>query len=98
MFDDLQRLLDSARLLALLTHYTRSGTADRETWHERLMELDGASARELVQLHGELLACDWIEQNTGVVPRCYRVTTDGMQACKDIQKRIADRLPDTAAA
>jgi hypothetical protein len=64
--------------------------ADRETWEDRLMELEGVDAPGMVRLHGELLAHAWIEQNTGVVeplptgrvPGCYRITAAGQRALR----------------
>ncbi len=88
MFDELDRLGDDENLFALLAHYARLGAADREAWQDRLMQMDGARAEELVRLHGELIAYDWVEQNTGAVsaaragavPQCYRVTPAGLRA------------------
>jgi hypothetical protein len=90
MFDELQCLRESPALRRLLHHYSRLGAADRETWQDRLMELDGVTPKDLVQLHGQLLAFSWIEQNTGVtpalrqgaVPGCYRVTSLGQRALR----------------
>ena len=90
MFDDLDNLRDDPRLLQLLRHYSEGGAADREAWQDRVMELPSVPAEALVKLHGRLLACDWLEQNTGAtpvlqpggVPRCYRVTPAGQRALK----------------
>jgi hypothetical protein len=89
MFDDLEQLQGDPGLFNLLAHYVGTGV-DRETWQDRLMHLDGVPADGLVKLHGRLLACEWIEQNTGStavvrcgsVPACYRVTTAGLRAWK----------------
>jgi hypothetical protein len=102
MFDEVQHLRDSPTLQRLLEHYARSGAADREAWQDRLMELDGTGPHDLVQLHGELLAFNWIEQNTGVtpnprrgaVPGCYRVTLLGQRALR----RAADSEDEAAEA
>jgi hypothetical protein len=88
MFDELERLGEDPRLFVLLAHYARAGAADREAWQDRLMAMDGVRPEDLVKLHGELIAYDWVEQNTGaasapragVVPQCYRVTPAGMRA------------------
>src|SRR5947209_5971276 len=88
MFDQSQRLRDSQHLFLLLTHYARLAAADREAWQDRLMQLPGVQPKDLVRLHGELLAQHWIEQNTGItpllragsVPCCYRVTPAGQRA------------------
>jgi hypothetical protein len=90
MIDETLRLRTVPALRSLLTHYADLGTADRESWQDRLMDLDGLPPRELVQLHGELLAYGWIEQNTGhtptpkpgAVPGCYRVTSVGQKVLK----------------
>jgi hypothetical protein len=90
MFDELERLRGTDALLHLLTHYAQVGGGDRETWQDRLMELPGSEPRELVRLHGELLAYGWVEQNTGVTPvlkrgvvgGCYRITSAGVRALK----------------
>jgi hypothetical protein len=80
MFDELERLGKDEWLFALLAHYAKAGAADREAWRARLGQLDGVRAEELVKLHGELIAYDWVEQNTGEVPACYRVTPAGLRA------------------
>ena len=89
MFDDLEQLQGDPGLFNLLAHYA-AAAVDREAWQDRVMQLDGVPADALVKLHGRLLACDWIEQNTGStavlrrgsVPACYRVTTAGLRAWK----------------
>ena len=94
MFDELDRLREAPELRSLLAHYAERGKADREAWQDRLNHLDGLEARAVVRLHGELLAFGWIEQNTGVTPAsmprggaapaCYRVTTAGLRALRQI--------------
>lgn len=81
------RLRESARLLSLLSHYARAGSGDRAAWQDRLMAMDGVEPRELTALHGELIAFDWVEQDTGHVglrpdgalAACYRVTQNGLR-------------------
>jgi hypothetical protein len=80
MFDELERLGKDDNLFALLAHYARPGAADREAWQSRLTAIEGVRPEELVKLHGELIAYDWVEQNTGEVPACYRVTPAGLRA------------------
>jgi hypothetical protein len=100
MFDELEWLAESEHLFALLAHYAEPGLTDREAWQDRLMEMDGVRPEDLVKLHGELLACDWIEQNTGAtpapragtVPQCYRVTAAGLRAFKHGQAQRRERL------
>jgi len=44
------------------------------------MQLDEVEPKELSTLHGELMAFDWIEQNTGqAISACYRVTLNGLR-------------------
>ena len=93
MFDETDRLAEDERLFLLLSRYAEAGLADREAWRDRVMDLDGA-ADDLVTLHGELIAYDWVEQNSGVTPvlergrvaGCYRVTAAGLRAFK--QRRL----------
>ena len=84
MFDDFQRLRSSPNLLQLLSHYADLGKENREVWQNRLMQLDGVEPSELVKLHGELIAFDWADQNTGHVPCCYRVTLNGLRAVQQV--------------
>jgi hypothetical protein len=91
MIDELQRLRDSAELCQLLEHYAR--VDDRAIWQERRMDLGDVSPRDLVKLHGELLAYGWLEQNTGAaqvgedgaLTNCYRVTSAGQRSLREIQ-------------
>jgi len=93
MFDELQRLRDMKELFVLLAHYQQAGAADRQAWQDRLAEMEGVEPRQLVKLHGELLAYGWLEQNTGVTPvlrggaaaNCYRITTAGIRALKQVR-------------
>ena len=66
--DGWPRLRQSEALGRLLTHYADLGAADREAWQDRRMALEGVESRELVRLHGQLIACGWLEQNTGATP------------------------------
>ena len=87
MFDFSVRLRESPHLLSLLSHYAQLGAEDRAVWQDRLMEMDGIDAKQLTTLHGELIAFDGIEQNTGhalfkdgVLTACYRITQQGLRA------------------
>jgi hypothetical protein len=88
--DGWPRLRQSEALTRLLTHYAELGVADREAWQDRRMDLEGVEPRELVRLHGQLIACGWVEQNTGATPvlrpgavaACYRVTAAGLRALR----------------
>jgi hypothetical protein len=106
MFDDLDRLRAHENLLELLKHYAALGEADREAWQDRVMVRESVDPEELVRLHGELLAFEWIEQNTGilidprdgVLPQCYRVTTAGLRALKRVRSRDEDYEEQSKAA
>jgi hypothetical protein len=98
MFDEMERLRASGGLCELLRHYASLAVADRQAWQDRLGEISGASPREMVHLHGELLAYGWLEQNTGVTPvlragtapACYRVTSAGLKALKNLHEQPAE--------
>jgi hypothetical protein len=98
MFDEVERLLQSAELFELLTHYGDLGKEDREIWHDRLTEFQGARGRDLTRLYGELLAHGWLEQNTGDTPilelgrfaSCYRIGSAGLKALKEVRHRQAE--------
>jgi hypothetical protein len=90
MFEEFLRLRADPKLFQLLEHYARAGSADREAWQDRVMQLADLPPKDLANLHGELLAYSWIEQNTGIVsilraaavPQCYRITSGGQKALK----------------
>ena len=100
MFDEMERLREVKELAALLAHYAERAALDRLVWQDRVQEMDGVAARDLVKLHGELIAYGWLEQNTGatpagarsgdrapagVAPACYRSTPAGLRALKQVQ-------------
>jgi hypothetical protein len=98
-------LRQSEALGRLLTHYADLGAADREAWQDRRMDLEGVEPRDLVRLHGQLLARGWLEQNTGATPglkpgvvaACYRVTAAGLRAlrqARDGDPEEDDGLPE----
>jgi hypothetical protein len=97
MFDEMGRLREGKDLFALLCHYAALATADRQAWQDRLAEMDGVEARQLIRLHGELLAYGWLEQNTGLTPvlrrgeapACYRITPAGLRALKQLRAEQA---------
>jgi hypothetical protein len=97
MFDEMERLRDEKVLFALLSHYAALGVADRQVWQDRLLEMGGVDARQLIRFHGELLAYGWLEQNTGLTPvlrrneapACYRITTAGVRALKQLRAELA---------
>lgn len=90
MFDEMDRLREAKGLYGLLEYYGKLGAADRQAWQDRLAEMEGMASREVVKLHGELLAYGWLEQNTGMTPllrpgaapSCYRITSAGLRALK----------------
>jgi hypothetical protein len=90
MFDESEELQQDGPLARLLAHYVQIGLKDREAWQDRVMHLQGIDARELVKLHGQLLAFGWVEQNTGLTPvlkpevaaSCYRITSAGLRAMR----------------
>jgi len=87
MFDFSVRLREAPHLLSLLSHYAQMGSEDRTAWRNRLMQMDGVEPAQLTVLHGELIAFDAIEQNTGhavllpdgTLSACYRVTPTGLR-------------------
>src|SRR5438046_292616 len=92
MYDDMDRLRAAKVLSNLLAHYAELATPDRQAWQDRVQELHGAEPRDLIKLHGELLAFGWLEQNTGATPvlkrgfapACYRITSAGVRAVKQL--------------
>ena len=98
MFDELEQLRNSESLAQLLAHYAEAVDDDRETWRDRLMAMPGAEARDLVKLHGLLIAHGWVEQNTGMTPvlkagvaACtYRVTGAGLRAFRIINRGVTE--------
>jgi hypothetical protein len=105
MFDELERLCGDGHLLTLLAHYAEAGSADRAAWQDRVMALEGVAAKELVRLHGELIAYGWVEQNTGLTPvlklgiaaACYRITSSGLRALKQARRQRQDDIEVAAA-
>ena len=81
MFNEMDRLTGCALLQALLAHYAELAGPDRHVWHARRTEGD---ARELTRLHGELIAYGWLEINLDEVATCYRATTGGLRALKQV--------------
>jgi hypothetical protein len=85
MFDDSLRLRENPHLLLLLEHYAQQGTEDPATWRDRLMQLEGVEPKQMSALHGELIAFEWIEQNTGqALSACYRITLNGLREFRRI--------------
>jgi hypothetical protein len=93
MLDESQRLRETPHLLSLLSHYAQIGTEHRATWRDRLMQMEGVEPKQLSVLHGELIAFEWIEQNTGqaisrpdgTLSACYRITLHGLREYRHIQ-------------
>lgn len=105
MSDLVVRLQDNPHLLDLLAHYARPGSGDREAWRDRVMNMDGVVAERLSALHGELIALDAVEQNTGhavllpdgTLSACYRVTPAGMREFRRLHGVEAAGKPPEAA-
>lgn len=104
MFDEDARLRDDAQLLFLLEHYCAS--EDRETWLDRIMQIEAIDRAAITGLHGELIAYGWIEQNTGVLartqagacPASYRSTAAGRKALTRHRRVLAGEIDDLSAA
>ncbi len=92
MLDFSVQLKENTHLLALLSHYAQKGSEDRTVWQDRLMKMEGIDSQQLTTLHGELIAFDWIEQNTGqakmsqdgTLTACYRITLEGLREFRRI--------------
>jgi hypothetical protein len=105
MAEDADRLRDEEPLRRLLAHYVKAGKDDKETWQDRLMELEGMPASALARLHGELIAFGWVEMNlgaalalrSGVVPQCYRATAAGRRALREVKAGQSDQVEARAA-
>ena len=70
-----------------------------------MMHMEGVEAKQLSVLHGELIAFDWIEQNTGqasalmdgVLANCYRITLNGLREYGRFHGvKIEEKAPETA--
>lgn len=84
MLDELDVLRGDGDLRWLLEHYAQGGAADRLVWQDRVMVRPGLSQRELSRLHGLLIAFSWVEQNTGAIGPCYRITAAGLRVVKPL--------------
>jgi hypothetical protein len=93
LIDDLQLLAEDEALRSLLSHYETAGSADRAAWQDRLMHLEDTEPRELVTLHGQLIAFGWVDQNTGGIGCGYRITNAGLRALRDV-RRLAETGED----
>jgi hypothetical protein len=88
--------------MAILSHYARLGSEDRAAWLDRVMRMDGVGPEQLTALHGELIAFDGIEQNTGhavlrpdgTLSACYRVTPAGLREFRRLHGVEADEEPE----
>jgi hypothetical protein len=98
MINELERLSQSVPLQLLLSHYAEAGVTTPGEWQERARQLERVEVRLLAKLHGELLAYEWIEQNThqtihgraSATRCCYRVTEAGMLALKQVLTGLAE--------
>jgi len=104
MFDFSVRLRENARLLSLLSHYAGLGSEDRTVWRDRVMRMGGVGPEQLTALHGELIAFDGIEQNTGhavllpdgTLSACYRITQSGLREFRRLNGTAAAEEPTEA--
>lgn len=96
MFDqeDVQHLRDNPFLQQLLTHYAELGKQDRKIWQNRLMTMDGLQPAQITKLHGELLAFEWIEQDTGAIRASYRITPAGVRFLKQAVNGVEEDEPE----
>ena len=90
MLDNMERLRNTPQLLDLFNHYAKLGETNPEVWHPRLTQIENDERADLVKLHGQLIAFDWIEQNTGQMPCSYRLTRAGLKAIREIAKLTCD--------
>ena len=90
MLDSMERLRNNPELLELFNHYANLGETNPEAWQLRLMQIENDGRADLVKLHGQLIAFDWIEQNTGQMPCSYRLTRAGLKALREIAKLTND--------
>ena len=88
MLLEIDRLRNTPHLRELLGYYAR-----REAWTSRLMQMEGVEPKELVTLHGELIAFKWAEMNTGQTPNCYQITRAGRQALEQVSEGT---MPESA--
>ena len=66
------------------------------------MEMEGVETKELTQLHGELIAFDWIEQNIGrasstterIIAGLYRITLHGIRDFRQVQGIVIVEEPE----
>jgi hypothetical protein len=69
------------------------------------MQMEGVEPKQLSTLHGELIAFEWIEQNTGqafsvkegTLSACYRITLNGLREFRrfhgvEARRRVLKRL------
>jgi hypothetical protein len=104
MFDFSLSLRENAHLLALLSYYAQVGSDGQSTWLARRMQMDGIDSKQLTSLHGDLIAFNGIEPNTGQAiafqdgthSACYRITLNGLRAYRRIHGiEVADELTET---
>lgn len=94
MSDDIECLAENEPLLQLLQHYADAGAADRTAWQNRVAEMDGQESKDLIKLHGLLIAFGWVDQNTGAIGCGYRATSAGFRALRQVVSARSDDAPD----
>ncbi len=90
MLDNQERLRNDPQLMQLFSHYAKLGETNPEAWHTRLTQLDCDGRVDLVKLHGELIAFNWIEPNTGQTPCNYRLTRAGRKTMQEIDSDTSE--------
>jgi hypothetical protein len=62
------------------------------------MQLEDVDTQGMTKFHGELIAFGWVDQNTGQVPICYRITLAGLRAIRrvSVSESEEDELPGVA--
>lgn len=95
MLDSLERLRTDPQLLHLFSLYADLCESNPEMWHPRLTQLEDDERADLVKLHGELIAFDLIEQNTGQMPCRYRLTRAGIKTFREIENLTEDHTSTT---
>jgi hypothetical protein len=104
MLDEMQRLRTQRGLFPLLFHYHQLAENDRAVWQDRLGVCERFEGKEMSRLFGELIACGWLEQNTGETPvldngrvaGCYRITLAGQRAVRHAMAAPEDEIAAAA--
>ena len=96
MLDGPERLRSSPQLLQLFTHYARLCEENPEAWQVRLTQMEGDGRVDLVKLHGELIAFDFVELDSGQMPCRYRLTRAGLKLFQQIKEETTEVVNQAA--